>query len=474
MPTLYHSLGLGHQGLVVSRQGVDTSGHNIANAQVEGYSRQKVRISQRDPLEKGGNLIGNGVYIKRIERAHDKFIEGQINKANQGFGMSQARSDGLKALELIFSPEQSASISDELSRFFGSLQDLSNFPEDFTVRTNALENAKNLTGAFRSVDTGLKDHRSALDDRVFQKTNELNDKLQEIAGLNVKIRTLETGRGQEANDLRDQRDRLVSEVAKTVDVHYYEDEHGMMLLRGPRETTLVDKGFAGKFGVLHNGDNQNMNDVVITDFAGNATKNITKDIKSGEMAGLLNLRDDIIPHLIGKNDEMAYTLVSRFNEVHREGYGVKNYIDKKGRNFFNSLSQVEGAARDIGLDDAVIQSTDAIAAASSALAPGDNVNVNRLLQVKDENILENNSITMNEFYADYIGVLGLEVVRADNMHEADKILSSDLQTRREAVSGVSLDEEATNLLKWQSNFTASSRVITTVDEMLETVLSLKR
>ena len=100
--------------------------------------------------------------------------------------------------------------------------------------------------------------------------------------------------------------------------------------------------------------------------------------------------------------------------------------------------------------------------------------MNRLVKLKDAKILENQSMDVNEFYASYAGSMGLRVTRAAHSQEVSELIAQDLTKRREAVSGVSLDEEATNMLKWQANFTASSKVITTCDEMIETVLGLKR
>jgi len=474
MPTLYHSLSMGQQGLMVSRQGVDTTGHNIANAQVEGYSRQKINIKQRDPLERNGILIGNGVYVGNVSRSHDQFIENQINQTKQSFGETSAKSDGLSQLEIIFSPEQSASVTDEMTTFFSALGDLAMDPEDFTIRTNVVENAKNLTQAFRTVDSALVRQQGDFNNNINNKLLSTNDTIQEIAGLNVRIRTLETGRGQEANDLRDNRDRLVRDLANVIDIHYYEDKDGMMLIRGPRETTLVDRGHFAKFSLRPNADNPLNSDIMISDYNDGNIKNITRDISGGEIAGLIDLRDNIVPGLQKKNNEMAHAFASRFNEVHRQGFGHGEYASTTGRNFFEVPDDVNSAALNLFVTNDILNSQDAISAASTALAPGDNVIANELSRLKSEKMLGAGQVTANEFYADYIGVLGLEVVRSEHLNEANKILMADLEVRREAVAGVSLDEEATNLLKWQSNFTASSKVITTVDEMLETVLSLKR
>jgi len=474
MPSLFHILSVGGESLSVTRQGVDTAGHNIANAQVEGYSRQTLSVTQRDPSLVGGHLVGNGAYIQSIRRSHDQWTESQLNNANQALGASDAKRQALKALESVYSPELAAGISDELTNFFNALQELSNNPEDLTVRTNVREAAKNLTQAFHRVDSDLNRHQLDLNEKIGQEAKGVTDRLGAIARLNVKIRELEATPGAMANDLRDQRDGLLREVSTKLDVRYYDDQHGMLLIRGPRNATLVEGGNAVTVHTAGNSRNKGLSDILITDWEGSSTRNMTDALGAGELAGLMDVRDKIIPGLVDRNNEMAVSLVENFNSLHRTGFGLKGFQETSGRNFFAAISDVSRAAQEITLDTTVAQTTDAIAAASSPMAPGDNVLVNELVRLKDARLLGNGNATLHDYYSNYIGNLGTEVVRAQHVHEANNIVAADLKNKRDAVAGVSLDEEAMNLMKWQANFTASSKVITTVDEMLDTVLSLKR
>lgn len=474
MPSLFHTLNVGSESLYATRQGVDTAGHNIANAQVEGYSRQRINLRQREPLQVGNLLIGNGNYVGNIARLHDNFVEKQINRAGADFGRARTKADAMKQLEVVFSPELNASVADEVSNFFNSLQDLSNFPEDFTVRTGVSETGKNVAAAFRRVDTDLKSARTGFNERVADESAKLSDNLAEIANLNVKIQTMEAGSKQEANDLRDQRDRLVRDVSTSIEIHYYEDQHGMMMIRGPKEVTLVDGGHASTISTITNGGNDGMFDVVCTDWEDHSSRNLTSNLGGGALDALVDMRDNVIPGLLDRNNESAYTLASNINAIHREGFGLKEFSEQRGRDFFNISGDMKDTASKIDLDDTILSSVDAIAGGLSPLAPGDNVNIIQMIKLKDTRLFGDGQATFNEHYANYVGALGLDVTRADHQREATDIVMQDLNKRREAVSGVSLDEEATNLLKWQANFTASSKVITTVDEMLDTVLSLKR
>jgi flagellar hook-associated protein 1 FlgK len=473
MAGLFHTLNVGSEALHTTRQGVDTAGHNIANAQVEGYSRQRVNIKQRDPLQERGVLLGNGVYVGSISRSHDQFVENQLNKSHQAQGRAKMRAEGLTELEGVFSPELQAGVADEISNFFSALEDLASNPQDFVVRTAVVETAKNLAGAFRRVDTDLRNNRAGFNERVMNVTSEVNDRLKAIAELNVRIQVTEAGEGMQANDLRDQRDTLLRDVSSKLDVQYYEDKFGMVLIRGPSQVTLVDAGHAATVGVLRNTENDGMFDVTVTDWEGHATRNVTGKLEQGTLASLVELRDGDVPGLIKHNNTMALEFADSFNEVHREGFGVKDFEEQRGRDFF-AISDRTRAAGTFDVDQLMQHAPDAIAAGSTPMAPGDNINLNRMIRLKDDKHFGDLEVSFNEYYANYAGSLGLDVLRAEHIQEANDVMMQDLQNRREAVSGVSLDEEATEMMKWQANFTASSRVITTVDEMLETVLGLKR
>jgi flagellar hook-associated protein 1 FlgK len=474
MPGLFHILNVGADSLQTSRQGVDTTGHNIANAQVEGYSRQKVNVSQRDPLFNGNIPIGNGVYVGSITRAHDKFIEHQINIHNQDKGRSTAYYEGMKGVELIFSPELNATVPDEISQFFDQLETLSTFPEDSVVRKSVLESARDVCQAFKRNDTELKIQRFGINEKIQHTTSEVSGQLAAIADLNIKIQASEAGEPQQACDYRDQRDKLLREISQKLDIHYYEDQYGMLMVRGPGQVTLVDGAHSSVVDVVRSNENHGLFDITITDWEQKKSRNVTSMIGSGTLAGLLEVRDDTIGDLLEKNNNLAYELASNVNAIHREGFGLKSYAESTGRNFFSPLGSLENAAQEIYIDDVILENLDAISAGSTPMAPGDNVNLNRIIKLKDAKLFGDEKVTFNEYYSSFAGGLGLDVLRAEHVDEINKVMLEDLTRRREAVAGVSLDEEATNMIKWQACFTASSKVITTCDEMLETVLSLKR
>lgn len=474
MGGLFHSLGIGSESLFTNRQGVDTTAHNIANAQTEGYSRQNVHVTQRDPSLVRGHPIGNGVYVGSIKRSHNKFIEKQLNQHHTSKAESNKTHDALQEFQLIFSPEMSATIAQEVSEFFSSLQITSNMPDDLTARTVLLDKARNVTAAFRNVDHELRLSRDSLNETVVHEAKELGDITRQIAHLNIRINELEVSQGSEANDLHDQRDALVSELAQKFDVNYYLDKEGLLVVRGPNESLLVERGQYATFDVMRNPQNDGMYDLVVHDFDGDLERNVTQGVRNGSLAAIFHVRDNVAKSLINDTNELAYTFATEFNAEHQKGFGLNDYRDTTGRNFFDPIKDINTAAMDIEISDLVANATDSISLASTPNAVGDNVNANKLLRLRDKRVLDDGNASFVDFYANYVGILGTEVVRSKHQAETDNIIFGDISARKEAVSGVSLDEEATQMIKWQTAFTASSKVITTVDEMLETVLGLKR
>lgn len=475
MGGLKHTLNIGAESLYANRQGVDTAGHNIANANTEGYSRQRVNLESRVPSETRNVLIGNGVYVKNIDRAHDKFLEKQLNQSHQDLGQSDARLEAMKPLEEIYSPQLNASTSEEMTSFFQSLQELASFPEEVIVRTNVMKKADSLISTFRRIDHTLKKHRIDINEKIKGEALEIDRMIADIAKLNTAIVTLEAGDHREASDLLDKQDLLLRKLNKKIDINYYRGERGMVVVRGPQETLLVERGHSAKVAVTKDPMSDiGMYDVIID--RGSAYKPITinKINKKGILSGYLEVRDTVIPDLASKNNELAFVLGHSINAVHRQGYGVGGFKNSTNRDFFVVSDDMDRAAESIDLDSLIREDQSSIAAAFTANAPGDNIIANEMLRIRERKIMSNGDATLDEYYANTVGVFGLDLVRAEHTKQADDTLNADLVNRHDALKGVSMDEEAINLMKWQANFTASSRVITTIDEMFETVLSLKR
>jgi len=394
-----------------------------------------------------------------------------LNLSKTDVGRSSGRYEALQGLESIYSPEMAASVSDQMTNFFNALHELSSHPEEAPVRGNVREASKDLVSSFNRVDANLERHMNDINQKIDSEAKDISAILSKVATLNSSIASMEVGSAAEANDLRDQRDVLVRQLSEKINIGYYTNEHGMLCIRGPGQSLLVDGKMAASMHATQNGETGQYDLVVIAQ-DGNMPRKISHDLQGGKLQSLYDVRDNVIMDLRRRNNEMAATLADHFNAVHREGYGLKDFGAMRGRDFFEyDASQ---AARSIKVTDLVMENTDAISAGATPNAPGDNIIINELLRLRSAKVMDGGRATFTEDYSNYVSLLGIEISRANNQLEADNVIFGDLSSKREAISGVSLDEEAVNLLKWQTAFAASSKVITTTDEMLETVLSLKR
>ena len=475
MSSLFHSLNIGSESLFANRQGINTTSHNIANAHTKGYSRQRVDLTTRVPLERSGIQIGNGTYVQAISRAHNSMVEKQINHVQSQVGDYSSRTSHLENLGGIFSPKLGSSLDKEIGLFFASLQELSREPDQVGARINLQTQGKSLSNAFRKLDEDMQRKRNGINEEIFETTQEITSKLAEIAKINREISSGEAAVDySSSNDLRDRRNVLIGEISEVINISYYEDRDGMMTIRGPGEVMLVERALASSAGVRKNNDNDGMYDIVITGSDQSSERMITDKISSGRLHGLIQIRDQVITALLAENNLMAKTLVDSFNEIHRQGYGEGEYTKTQGRNFFQPETNLSLAASNMKLDGVIEASYDAISTSSMPDSVGNNVVVNNLIKLQSEKVLNKGRSTLSDYYANYVGTLGSEAKRVEHTKEAGDVILADLKSQRDSISAVSIDEEAANLIRWQTAFTASSKVISTIDEMFTTILGLKR
>ena len=202
--------------------------------------------------------------------------------------------------------------------------------------------------------------------------------------------------------------------------------------------------------MVKNAENGGMYDILVDRGTSYKPINITRAVKQGRIAGLVETRDDTIPDLRLSNNVLAQKLLGEVNYWHSKGYGINEFSEKEGRNFFDISADLDTAAETINIGAQISINTDAISVASSPNAPGDNVFANEILRLRESKVMNDNSATFSEFYAAGVGSFGLELVRTDNLNKANDVVVMDLNNRKESISGVSMDEEAINLLKWQA------------------------
>ena len=472
--TIANIFSKGSESLANSRVAVDVAGHNISNAHTPGYSRQIVNLETKTPIQYGLHIFGDGAKIQSIARAHDGFLEGQIDKEVQVQSKTDALSKGLQKLENLFNPDLSSTIRDRFVSFSNSVRELANSPEEPSTRINVIENGKALAQSFNAAYAGVVQVQSDSNEEINQCMGSLNQKLSQIAQLNQQIREMGAGGQSEVNDLEDRQDKLVKEVGELIDINVYKDKNDQVTVRGPNECLLVEGNASshlaseGTFSVL------NMPNIVVSEFEKPVFANITEKIHRGKIGALVEIRDKHAKVLRDSINTLAKGFGDEFNAIHESGFGINESSNKSGHAFFTGLNGPGEAGQDIAVDVGVASNPNAIAAAMSSNTAGDNVVANRLVKMFYEPYFDEKSTPGTGLYDKMIAQLGHQTVQAKEEATASQIVFDKLKAQKEAFSGVSLDEEAASLLKYQHLFNASSKIITTANEMFQTILDLKR
>lgn len=443
------SMDVALSGMRAAQLAMDITSHNIANASTKGYARQRVNFAAKAGYLGRTSLIGGGVEIASVQRISDRFVARQIRQQLGESGYYGALEARLGDVESVFNEADDNGIQAAFGDFYSGLAIVAAHPEDTGVRVTALNSgqilATKLRGAHERLMSLDRENRLQLDFAVTQ----VNANLERLASLNAKI----AGTAQLGNavaDLQNERDQVLEEIAKALQplISVSQDDgaatvtlQGQSLVLGAESVQLEVTG-AGLF----------IKGTSIQLTAG-----------QGELGAMLELRDSTMPGYLNDLGTLASAVITDFNAVHAAGYGLDGTT---GVNLFSG-----NGASDIEINPALLAAPRQLAASSNG-APGDIATIEALLALRDQASV--NGVTHEEYYAQIVGAVGAEMKSAtDNQRSIQSILTS-LENRRDAVQGVSLDEEMTDLIRLQQAYNAAARVVAIVDEMYQVAVNLGR
>jgi flagellar hook-associated protein 1 FlgK len=461
MSNIIGLLDLGRSALMTSQKALQTTGHNIANVNTPGYTRQRVNLAANPPLQQTSpGQMGTGVTAVEVARIYDRFISGQILAEQQTLGRWQARQESLQNAELSFDIQEGTGIDAALGDFWAGWQDLANKPGGHTERVALLSLADGLAQTFRRVDADLRQQQKNLDATIDDAVVRVNNTIRQLSELNGQIAEVEAG-GQNANDLRDRRDLLLKDLTELIDVRTFEDGQGRVAVRLTDGRPLLDGNTVWQLSTAPDADGHSR--IHWSDSGGGV--DVTDRIRSGRLGGWLEVRDVELADYLGRIDTLAVSLINEVNARHTGGY---DRLGRAGLDFFSG-----SGSRDLAVNPAIAAEPERVAAAATADgAPGDNANAVAIAGIKNSQLI--GSATLDDYYSALVGDVGLTArVSSDFLHHK-KVMTAALEEQRQSVSGVSLDEEMLNLIKFQHAYEAAAKLVTTVDEMLETVIQMAR
>lgn len=480
--------GIGSTALRTSKRSLETTSHNIANANTEGFTRQRVHQETNIPVESGGNVLGNGVNVKQVKRVHDTLIEKNLNRSMSNHSYNEERTYQLERVEQVFNEINSEGLNKVLNKFFNSFRELSNQPENEVVRSVVRDNANLVAADFRRIQDQIGNARKAIDSKIEQTVEDINMFGENITKINKEIVRVESA-GGEANDLRDQRDQLVRNISEFFTTDTYEDRRGQFVVNVQGVGTLVTGEVTNKLKTIKSSGPEGADGVgkIEITLDGRAGKPVSQKFLKGSIQAMFETRDSEIESLNNQIDEIAHGLMLSTNAIHKRGYVNKevptdengNVLYKSkagftGINFFKEPKGKKNAASSIELSDEVKTDLNNIATGLSPNSPGDNRVSIAISKLQHEKIFGDKQNTFEEYYHQSVGIIGNRSAKAQLDFEQTSGVLAQAKSIKERLSGVSLDEETANMVKYQHTYDASARMIKTADEMFDSVLSMMR
>ncbi|OXS55988.1 flagellar hook-associated protein FlgK [Cohnella sp. CIP 111063] len=512
MRSTFHAIETAKRSLFTQQAALQTTGHNVANANTTGYSRQVVNMTASRPMEAIGmsssttpGQLGTGVEFSSITRIREGFLDSQFRNENKTHGSWSIQADTLQKLETIVNEPSDTGLRAVLDNFWKSWHDLSENPEDITARKLVRETAKAVTDAFNQTARQLDELSADITENIGVKANQINTALETISSLNLQIRKIE-GLGDNANDLRDQRDLLMDELSKVVNVTSVETNDGnyqvmmggAVLVDNGEYTPVTAEGLLASFagGDLNGGEVHGMiisRDQYVANYQqqlntlvnGLANGDITVTIPAGSV-----LPDGITLNNITYSGT-ARTLTSPLtvtvkglNGLHQLGYTMMD-PPQAGGTFFASKDGGPITAGNVTLNADILADAGYIASSMrtsgtpEAVVKG-NKDLAMLISQFSEMKIDFSSVatgaataqgSVNDFFRSIVGQLGVEAEEANRQTTNAKIVVDQVDARRQSVSGVSLDEEMSNMVKFQHAYNAAARFMTTIDETLDRIIN---
>lgn len=464
----------GKSAMTATRSAIATTGHNISNANTEGFSRQRVQQTATIPTQMVADrrVVGKGTEISRIERLNDEYLEKQIRHGNKDLSHFEEKDLVLRQSEDIFNEMNGDGLNRLISRFYNEFRKLANEPDNEAIRQSVRESTQAMVNDFKRLRNEVDQVRQHIDSRVDGYVGEVNSLTTEMVDLNKRIRAL-TIAGGSPNDLLDRRDLVLKKINSFFDIATKKNNEGDYDIDLKTGGPLVTGAQTQKLTAVRSprdeeGKPDGALDVLCESTPGSK---LTHRLTGGKLGALLEVRDRTLSSVLDRLDDMAFTVSNAVNAIHRQGFTRDGL---QGVNFFKELGTKDRAAEFLSLSDEVNSSVDHIATAAIADAPSDNRIALAISGLQSMKIMHDGKTSMDDFYNSIVSDIGVVNSKNRNALNQQKDIMTQLGKMRDQISGVSVDEETTNLLQFQHIFDASAKMISVADEMMQTILSLKR
>lgn len=468
---LFGTLNLGARSLQTQQTGVEVAGQNLANINNTAYARQRVDIQTSPAISSYYGPEGTGANVVAITQLRNSIVDGQIQNENSVGSYWQSQQSALQYAQADLgeyinlqtgstsstSNDTTSGLAGDLSDLFNAFQSVATSPSSLTERQLLLNKAQTLADRLNQTSAKLTSLGQDLNTSMNNDVSSANSLLSDIAKLNDQIVNSEIPQGGVANDLRDLRQQKLEQLSQLVNIQTSTAANGTVSVSIGGTTMVSDRKVQDTLQTYDAGGGQML--------VRAATSGTPLTLSGGSIQGTIDVRDGALKTLSSSLDTLAGQLITQVNTLHQTGYSLSGTT---GADFFTGTD-----AATIQVNSALTGDPSLIQAAGTAGASGDNSVALALAQLADQPISGLGNQTFSSAYSTIVSQLGNNLSTANQQLADHDAVSSMLSKQRDSVSGVSVDEEMTNLMQFQKAYAASAKLVTTVAEMLDTILSMK-
>ena len=461
----FSGLGTALSALAAQRRGLDVAGQNIANVNTPGYSRQQVVLESVGPpavpaIWSTYQGAGGGVDVTTVQRVSDFLLQGRSQTEHGQYGYLAGRQVAMGTVETAFGEPSDTGVQASLADLWASWHDVANNPGDTAVRGVALASAQTVVDGLHSAATALSAQWTANRSQVDTTVRSVNDTAASVAALNVTIMR-NTASGLPVNELLDQRDQMVLQLSDSV---------GATARSGPDGSVDV---FVGGTAIVSGATARTLQVSGGSSLANAATDPITltwngatypASVTGGQLGAVLETANVIVPSYLAKLDTVAAAVASKVNGVQAGGY------DQAGAAGGPMFSGTTAATLTLVISDptklaasGVAPTTDPVTGLPVPNLDGSNADAMASLATDPTG--------PDSLYRTVVSGLGADSAAATHRSSVQKLTTTSVDSARQAQSAVNLDEEMVNLMTYQHAYEGASRVINSVDSMLDTLIN---
>ena len=456
--------------MTAQQVGVEVTGQNLANANNPAYARQTVRLQTSTPTPTGIGMEGTGVEAVSIQQVRDQLLDSQIQSESSVGGYWNSQQSALQNAQTQLneflnlnsasgtssSTTDTQGLSSQLNNLFNAFQSVATSPTDPSARLSLVNAAQSLASGFNQASQSLSTLNGMLNNSVSNDVTSANQLLSDIASLNNQIAKA-TASGGNANDLVDSREQDLENLSKLVNIQTASNSDGTVSVSIGGQELVTGNKLTDTLATYDPGNGQ-----LLVQTATSATP---LTLSGGSIQGAIDARDGALASLRGGLDTMASSLITQVNGIYKNGYDLNG---NSGAELFTGSD-----AATIGVNQNLVNDPSQIQASGTANAAGDNSIALQLAQLGQQSIAGLNNQTFSGAYAQDVQNFGNALSNANDQVGNYNSVSKMLLNQRDSVSGVSLEEETTNLITYQKAYEASAKIIATVNEMLQTVINMK-